>query len=258
MAAATAHTDDPQNTHDTGVLASLRGVVERLRAEQGALPTLDEVIADIRRDGPKLSNGRPHLVEDAIAVAERTRRGERVVALGATDEECLRRVWRRADDPRNAAVRGDLRQAVFDALVDSWEPGADGGVRHIVCVNGRSTRLLASLVLLDFDKQNWSVKSLEQFKNDAFARAAAAIAETAAAAAAGADPDLRAAAAAYSATTPAALAAAGASDAASERLADQMRDAVGAAVDALARETGISLPAPVLAGVRAEAQAAVA
>ncbi|NBQ44183.1 MAG: hypothetical protein EBU23_17405 [Mycobacteriaceae bacterium] len=181
------------------------------------------MIADIRRDGAKLSEGRPALVDDAVAVAERTRRGEKVLAIGATDEECLRRVWRRADDFRNAATRGQIRQAVFDALADAWEPGQFGGLggggRHIVCVNGRTTRILAALVLLDWDQRNWGVKTLEQFKNDVFARAAAVIARVAKEAAAGPDAGLRAAAAAWQATTPAALEAAGATDADSERLA---------------------------------------
>ncbi|NBV25581.1 MAG: hypothetical protein EBS05_27190, partial [Proteobacteria bacterium] len=130
--------------------------------------------------------------------------------------------------------------------------------RHIVCVNGRTTRILAALVLLDWDRRNWGVKTLEQFKNDAFARAAAVIARVAKEAAAGPDSGLRAAAAAWQAATPAALAAAGATDADSERLADAMRAAVAADVDALARESGLALAPPVIDAVKLEAQAAVA
>jgi len=256
-AAATTHTDDPQNSHDTGVLANLRVIVDRLRAEQGeSLPTLDDVITDIRKNGAEFSDGRPALVADAIAVAERTRKGERVVAIGATDMECLQRVWQRANDPRNANTRSQIRQAVFDALVDAWEPGVE---RHIVCVNGRTTRILAALVLLDWDERNWSVKSLEQFKNEVFARATSIIQKTAAAAATGTDPDLRAAAAAWVATSSAELDAAGATEEASDRLAEQMREAISQDIDNLVAAQGLKgvLAQPVIDAVRLEAQAAV-
>src|SRR5205807_946238 len=104
LSLAAQHTDDPQNAHDSGVLA------------------------------------------------------------------CLRGVWARADDPRNAATRGQMRQALFDSLVDAWEEGIAG--RKITCVNGRTTRILSALVLLDADERNWQVKKLEQFKNDIFEEAA--------------------------------------------------------------------------------------
>jgi hypothetical protein len=233
--------------------------VERLRAEQGdKLISLDDVIADIRANGAVLSEGRPALVSDAIAVAERTRRGERVVAIGATDSECLQRVWQRADDARNVDVRDHMRRAVFDALVDAWEMGFTQQ-RHIVCVNGRTSRILAALVLLDWDQRNWSVKSLEQFKNEVFERSTKIIAAEAATAAAGTDPDLRAAAAAWVAKTPAELEAAGASDEASERLAEKMRDAIAQDIDGLVAAQGLKglLAQPVIDAVRLEAQAAV-
>ena len=260
--AAIAHTDDPQNSHDTGVLASLRAVVDRLRADNGdrRLITLDEVAADIRQNGPALSDNRPALVTDALAVIERMRRHERVLAISASDEECLRLVWQRADDDRNRPVRDKLRRAVFDALVDSWEPGVGpGAVRHIVCVNGRTTRVLAALVLLDWDERNWDVKSLEQFKNDVFTAAATVIAETAAAAASDPDGEIRAAAAAWRATTSAELEAAAASESASEALAGRMRTAVSALVTEMVSRHGLEnrLPAPVIEAVRSEAVAAV-
>ena len=201
VGAATAHTSDPQNSHDTGVLACQRAIVARLRADQGGapLPSVEAIIAEIRRLGPALSDNRPPRVELAVQAAERTLRGERVVAVGATDGECLSRVWLRADDPRNA--RAPLRQAVFDALVDCWEQGLSGP--HIVCVNGRLSRILGALATLDFDARNTSVKRLEQFKNDIFARAAAVIRETAQAATAAEDPDLVRAGRSFLATTAA-------------------------------------------------------
>ena len=256
--AATTHTNDPQNSHDTGVLAGLRSLVDRLRVDQGSdkLISLDDVIADIRTNGDGFSEGRPDMVNDAIAVAERTRRGERVVSIGATDQECLQRVWQRAEDPRNAAARNQIRQAVFDALVDAWEPGA---VRHIVCVNGRTSRILSALVLLDWDQRNWNVKTLEQFKNEVFERSNQIIATVAKDAAAGSDPGLRAAAAAWVAKTPQELEAAEASEEDTERLSELMRAEIRREIDQMAQDQDIknSLAPQIIDAVKLEAQAAV-
>jgi len=261
---ATQNTDDPQNTHDTGVLACLRAIVERLRADQvgTTLPGPDEIVVEIRAQGEKLSEGRAHRVADVEAVIARTKVGERVVAIGVTDAECLSRVWLRASDPRNIAVRGQLRQAVFDSLYDCWEEGIVD--RKIVCVNGRVSRLLSSLILLDWDKRNWEVKKLEQFKNDIYAAAALVITAEAERAANSDDPDMQRAGRLYLAQTAAeAISVGEVSDAASGRLADQMREAIGNAVNTYVRELeedlGVkgAIPLYMVAAVTEEAKAAV-
>jgi hypothetical protein len=261
---ATQNTDDPQNAHDTGVLACLRAIVERLRADQAdaALPGPDEVMAEIRARGGDFSEGRAHRVTDVEEVIARTKNGERVIAIGATDAECLGRVWLRAGDPRNAAVRGQMRQAVFDALYDCWEEGVTG--RKIVCVNGRISRLLSALILLDWDKRNWEVKKLEQFKNDIYAAAAAVIAAEAEQAANSSDPDMRRAGRLHLARSAAEATAIGEPPkAVSDQLAEKMRTAIGAMVDSYVRnlEEGLgvkgAIPTYMIASVTEEAKAAV-
>jgi hypothetical protein len=271
---ATQNTSDAQNVHDSGVLACLKAIVARLRDDQGdlaRLPTADQIAADVRANGAALSRfnerspARPERVEDVVAVIERTKAGERVVALGATDEECLRRVWQRADDPRNAANRGKLRQAVFDALLDAWEPDDPPfSSRHIACVNGRTGRLLGALNQLDFDPRNWEVKRLEQFKNEIFAKTRETIEAVASEAAASGPPDLQRAGRLYLAKTAADIAAIGAvPDAATEQLAERMRAAITAMVDryveTMDREYGVkdAIPKFMLDSVKAEAIAAV-
>jgi len=261
---ATQNTDDPQNAHDVGVLACLKAIVERLRADQAdaALPSPSEIAAEVRAQGEKFSDGRAHRVADVEAVIAATSEGERVITIGATDAECLGRVWLRAADPRNVAVRGQLRQATFDALYDCWEEGIAG--RRIVCVNGRTSRILAALTLLDWDRRNWEVKKLEQFKNDIYAKAATVISAEAERAAASADPDTQRAGRAYLARTAAEIRAAGdVPEAAAERLAEQMRDAIGTMVAVYVRELeddlGVkgAIPPYMVASVAEEAKAAV-
>lgn len=198
---------DPQNVHDTGVNACLRATFARLRtAQQGrALPSVGDIAAALR------SFCDPRLLADAEAVLRATRRGGYVAAIGSTDEECLRRVWARADDPRNTLVRSRMRQAVLDSLVDCWEsdPAEAPAARRIVCVSGRAARFLAALVLLDWDKRNWDIKKIEQIRSEAFACARAAIAACAQAALASADPGRRRAGLLHAAATAAELGAAG-------------------------------------------------
>ena len=170
------NTDDPQNTHDTSVLQCLKAIIERLRKDQEfiTLPSLDVIGAELS----KMKNNKQFKIDETLQVVDRLKRGERVVIIGATDEECLQRVWVRTNDPRNEKNKEDMRQAVFDALYDCWEDSGMMG-RHIVCVNGRTSRILGSLALLDWDEQNWNVKKLEQFKNDIYELAGQVIKNTA-------------------------------------------------------------------------------
>jgi hypothetical protein len=191
---AQCNTSDSQNVHDPGVIACYKATIQRLREDQGALdrlPGLDAIIGDVRRHGLMYSEGRPERVKMAALAIEEARKGEQVTVMDLKDEECVRRVWARADDPRNKANKGKLRQALFDALVNSWE--GPEGARKIVCVYGRISQQLGSLVLLDWDKRNWVVKKLEQFKNDVYIRAEKTIRAVAQAASESDDPDMQSA-----------------------------------------------------------------
>ena len=265
------NTSDAQNSHDPSVNAAKRAAVKRLRADQGAqerLPTLDQIAEEIRRGSaaftrdPRTSLGRPALAQKALAVVRRARRGERSSSAQATDQEVLRRVWARADDPRNAARRGPMRQAAFDALVDSWERGLGG--EQIQCVDGRISRMVGSLTLLDCDEQNWEMRRLEQHKNEIFAKAAGVI-RAAAADAAGdaADPALQKVGRAYLATSAAELRQIGPLDGAKEaEWAASTRERISRMVDAhlaeLDQQAPGAVPGHAVSGVKAEALAALA
>jgi hypothetical protein len=233
---AVQHTVDPQNVHDPSVLACLKAIIERLRADQGdeELPSIDDIKLEIQ----VFADGRKQRVIDVNAVIDATTRGERVIAIGATDKECLQRVWLRSTDSRNADVRNKIRTAVFDALYDCWEEGIMG--RAIVCVNGRTSRILATLVLLDWDTKNWEIKRLEQFKNEIFNETKKVIIhEAQLAAAQDTDIELQKAGKRYLATTNAELATIGEiSDAADAALITQMH----AAIDLMIQKTIQDLP----------------
>lgn len=207
---ARTHTSDSQNSHDPSVNASKRAVVARLREDQGALdrlPSLSQIaedVGDLRYSvDPRTGEPRPALNRQAADVVERAGDGDFSMAAAATDEEVLRRVWARADDPRNAANAASLRQAAFDAMVDCWERGI--GADAIQCVDGRISRFVGSLALLDWDQRNWDVLRLEEHKNAIFADAARVIRERAQVAAESDNPKVSAVGRSYLATTAADL-----------------------------------------------------
>jgi hypothetical protein len=218
---------------------------------------VDEVRREIAAGAERYSESRPQVVQDVSDVLDRLELGEMVVTVGATDAECLVLVWRRASDPRNAAHKNRIQQAVFDALADCWEDGLDQ--RHIVCVNGRTGRLLAALVLLDWDERNWVIKTIEQLKNDVFAAAKDAIEEVALKAAD--SPDLPYAAAGRNYLAADARDLVKTSEDAERRLSDSMRAAITAAcgdiVDSVNARSPGAVPLHLAKSVLAEALAAV-
>ena len=154
-----------------------------------------------------------------------------------------------------------MRQAAFDALVDSWERGIGGD--KIQCVDGRIGRMLGSLVWLDHDENNWQMRRLEQHKNDIFSKAAEVIRAAAAEAAEQtADAALQAVGRSYLSSSSAELAQLGDVDADKERAwVEATRARIGRMVDdhvaALAREAPDTVPKHAIAGVKNEAMAAL-
>jgi hypothetical protein len=262
-------TSDAQNSHDVSVNAAKKATVERLRREQPALANLEtlEQIAEALRAGggvyskdPATGAPRPALTEKALKVVRRAANGERSAAAGATDEEVLRRVWRRGSAPANFANREALRQAFFDALVDCWEP-AIGGER-IQCVDGRIGRLVGSLVLLDADPLSSEVHRLEHHKNAVFVAVQERIRAAAEAAAVSANPAQRAVGRAWRATTKSEMDAEGALDPAAEAaFIEQTREAVVRTVEDYSERANRivpnTIPGHVLEGLKREASAAV-
>jgi hypothetical protein len=263
MNMAVNHTNDPQNSHDPGVNGCLRGIVARLRGDQGdvqQLPSLDDIATEIRGNWMQFAGGSKKDLDDALAVVDRARLGEKNIAIDATDEEILRRIWARADDPENADVRAKMRQCSFDNLKDSWEVGIMG--RKIVCVGGRTSRQLGSLSMLDHDRRNWEVTSLEQFKNDIFERTKKLIIEQAELVAKSEDPEMAKIGKSYLAKTPEEATALGKlSDEASEEFIRQLKDKINAMVDEYASEVNARAPSAIqahmLEPLRMECHAAV-
>lgn len=264
------NTSDPQNSHDPSVNAAKKAIVERLREDQGdyeRLPTLGQIIDEINLDSddfsrdPRTAQPRPALTEKAVAVVVRASNGERSSSAQATDEEVLRRVWARANDRQNSEKRDLMRQAVYDALVDSWERGIGGD--KIQCVDGRISRVVGALSLLDHDQENWGMQRLEQHKNDIYKMAADVIRAAAVEAAEQSeDGEMRKVGKSYLAVTPAELREIGDVDEAKEKdWTDATLARVAEAIDAyiadINERTPGAVPGHAIDGIKREALAAL-
>jgi len=211
LAESIRHTDDFENSHDTAVSAGLRGVVALLEADPDTARradalTLDAIAAELEAAGPSLSRdprtGNPRLLLVTEKALPALRLSEETAPLSCADTtlgRVARLVWARAAHPSNAANAQKLRQAYFDALVDSWKPGIVSPIP--VCGHGRAGRLLSSLATLDFDENTWHLARREDLNNELVEAAKAARAAAAKNALAAPEPGRRAAAAEYLAQT---------------------------------------------------------
>ncbi len=155
---ATVYTDDRQNVHDTAVNADLREIIRRI--DSAVVP--DAAIAEARA---YLADTYPHAGRRAAAIRglDTAAKGGTVSALGASEDRIFALVWDRAKHPLNEDNAADMREAAINSLADGIENGAQ------VCVNGRTSRMLASMTMLDYDDVVANgVLTLEAYRNTIF------------------------------------------------------------------------------------------
>jgi hypothetical protein len=160
------HTADGQNVHDRSVGAHARGVMQRIKDDQnarnGRMPDINDIKMHIKYHGGEYAEGREGLIRRAEKTLDNVT-DLYAQTVGMLESEVLRRIWSRADDPRNADNKKSMRQSMFDALVDCHD---DRG--NIVCINGRVCRYISALSFLDWDKNNWELKKTEDYRNEIF------------------------------------------------------------------------------------------
>lgn len=85
--------------------------------------------------------------------------GNPISTYNCTERDILLQTWHRIHDERNRDNFDNLCDALCDALVDASSP-------TLVCANGRCSRVLGSLALLDFDPNAGSAVTLSAYKAD--------------------------------------------------------------------------------------------
>lgn len=159
------HTRDPQNVHDSSVNVGLRSTMDALRNSTYTRPHA-ECIKEAR-DYITNSDMSAAKRERALRALDKVSLGEFNGTVNASETEVFSTVWSRTHDPANAENAELMRESVAEALADFYDKRPDGTYHeHPICVNGRSGRLLTSLVTLDHDDGVGAVNTLENYKNE--------------------------------------------------------------------------------------------
>jgi len=162
------YTPDPQNVHDRAVVSDLSKTLSRIRMyEQDtvdsdkALRAADEFI--LRVYGRSALNS-AQKASDARRVLARIAERNYISSYNDTEDNIFASVWGRADHPSNGESADIIREAIIDSLADSVQ-NCD-----IVCINGRTSRVLNSLATIDSDSLIADAAMTKQtYKNQVFA-----------------------------------------------------------------------------------------
>jgi len=162
MAQTQTHTSDAQNVHDSKVNKDLRASLLAIEPSLRRDKTLPDVINEMTEFlfESDLNNDQRELVIKSLDIIAKD---NYIGTLQCTEGHVFKTVWDRTEAPENAVNSKLMKEALATALVEFWENGAD---HDAVCINGRCGRMLASLVLLDYDDSAGAVQTKEMIKNE--------------------------------------------------------------------------------------------
>lgn len=145
---------DPQNVHDPKVNDSLRETLKKLKGSyRGEIDCIKSV--------KKYLKGHPKEAKCLKTLAEIEKDGL-ITTYNDTELNIFSYVWERCYLEENEEQADNMREAIVEALADSNEGGG------LVCINGRCSRLLASLVLLDYDPTLATAMTFDAYKNQIY------------------------------------------------------------------------------------------
>lgn len=154
-ALAPKFTDDRQNVHDTKINSDLNEILKKIAAPVSSDTEIASARSYIRANRNGIVRQR---AEEALSVMAQ---GGHMSTYGDNEAHIFALVWKRCSDPRNAASADTMREAVVDALADCY----DGEPKHLVCANGRCSRVINSLALVDYDPSINGAMTFEAYKN---------------------------------------------------------------------------------------------
>lgn len=157
---AKTHTSDSQNVHDSSVVKDLSHTLTKLK--QTALPgNVNQALTEVENYVKEnITGDKKHNV---LRVLEETRKNTFLSSYNASEGEILKYVWDRTKLPENSDNSENMKEALIDELANCVQ-----GSHGTVCVGGRASRMLGSLVLQDVDEELGAASTLEQYKNEIF------------------------------------------------------------------------------------------
>jgi hypothetical protein len=186
---SSVYTDNPQNVHDSGVNSDLRLTLSKIRSYEPEAPSPADAINEaITFIGTKYSGRGSIKAQHALSVLnERVAHGGSIDTFNDTEDRIFASVWARTNTPQNALNADKMREAIIDSLADCYDNDS------IVCINGRTARVINSLVTLDSDETiSAGAMTKEAYRNQIFTEARDIISREIAVAKESADPTLAA------------------------------------------------------------------
>lgn len=164
LADAQIYTSDPQNVHESKVNSDLRQILERIKEDNiNPKKCIEDAIKYINKS--KISKKKK---EDALTTLNIISNKNMIYTFNLSEDMIFALVWHRSNHINNKSKIGKtsrgklIKDAIVEALADSIENGLP------VCINGRCSRIIASLCTIDFDNANDSIMTFEAYKNQIY------------------------------------------------------------------------------------------
>jgi hypothetical protein len=159
---ASVYTSDAQNVHDSSVNSDLRETLRKLKNTSPPITDTSKYISAAEKYINEHDDISDTKARAALRTLDMIKRGEQIGTFGDSEDRIFSYTWERSNHPRNAEKAALMRDAVVDALANSFEGGSQ------VCINGRAGRVLGSLATLDFDPSLGEVMTFEAYRNQIF------------------------------------------------------------------------------------------
>ena len=166
------------SVHDTNVCSDLRDTLSRIDSRTDDALEITECRSFIngmnghiegatRGGNPGLSavNNSGQKKQKAIRCLDTMSRGGPISTFNTTESHILAVTWARTKHPNNTENKSLMQEAIFEALADAFDTNG-----NLLCANGRCSRCLSSLVLLDYDPAVGSAQTFSAYRREVMQR----------------------------------------------------------------------------------------
>lgn len=151
---------DPQNVHDTEVVNELAIRYNRIKNKNQKNPK-SESLFDIEEAINKHNFQSHKEKQNALNAFYIMCKGNNISSLSDTEDNVIYNIWNRIKDNDNKDNQNELKKSFMNSLSSIYENDKP------VCINGRCSRMIDSLTLLDTDKKiNQPIKTTEILRSE--------------------------------------------------------------------------------------------
>lgn len=163
-------TSNPQNVHDSQVSKDIKNIYHHIKQTSSEI-SKEQAFQDIENAINSMSDSTKK--QKALSTLGTIKKGYRIESLNDSEDHILVNVWKRINDPVNNDNRNNMVASLVDSLADCIETNRYGN-DYQVCTNGRTSRIINSLTLLDENPDISSPpRTKEMIRNEALMKSLA-------------------------------------------------------------------------------------